>query len=98
MGSTAASYAEVADCGVELEFAGADGVRGRAGLAACGSVRFEDAAAARSFRWSRGQGHFPGWWWLATTGRHVSYESWLERDLIRTTRRVTVATDCDRSV
>jgi TnsA-like endonuclease N terminal len=78
--SAAASYAEVADCGVELEFAGADGVRGRAGPAACGSVRFEDAAAARSFRWSRGQGHFPGWWWLATTGRHVGYESWLERD------------------
>ena len=43
-------------------------------------MRFEDAAPARSFRWSRGQGHFPGWWWLATTGRHVGYESWLERD------------------
>lgn len=35
---------------------------------------------AREFRWSRRQGHFPGWWWLATTGRHVGYESWLERD------------------
>lgn len=43
-------------------------------------MRFEDAVPARSFRWSRGQGHFPGWWWLATTGRHVGYESWLERD------------------
>jgi hypothetical protein len=43
-------------------------------------VRFEDAVPARSFRWPRGQGHFPGWWWLATTGRHVGYESWLERD------------------
>jgi hypothetical protein len=37
----------------------------------------------RQFRWSRGLGHFPGWWWAATTGRHVGYESWLERDLIR---------------
>ena len=35
---------------------------------------------AREFRWSRRQGYFPGWWWLATTGRHVGYESWLERD------------------
>lgn len=43
-------------------------------------MRFEDAVPVRPFRWSRGQRHFPGWWWLATTGRHVGYESWLERD------------------
>ena len=35
------------------------------------------------FRWSRGLGYFPGWWWAATTGRHVGYESWLERDHVR---------------
>src|SRR5215472_6307045 len=34
----------------------------------------------RLFRWAAGQRHFPGWWWSATTGRHVGYESWLERD------------------
>ena len=28
----------------------------------------------------RGQSNFPGWWWSATTGRHVGYESWLEHD------------------
>jgi hypothetical protein len=22
----------------------------------------------------------PGWWWLATTGRHLGFESWLEHD------------------
>lgn len=65
------------DRGVELELAGGGG---RVRLAECGGVRFEDAVPARSFRWSRGQGHFPGWWWLAATGRHVGYESWLERD------------------
>jgi hypothetical protein len=70
---------ETWDRGVELEFAGEDD-RCRVRLAECGEVRFEDAVPARSFRWSRGQGHFPGWWWLATTGRHVGYESWLERD------------------
>ncbi len=37
----------------------------------------------RRFRWSRGLGYFPGWWWAATTGRHVGYESWLERDHVR---------------
>jgi hypothetical protein len=43
-------------------------------------VRLEDAGPVRPFRWSKGQRHFPGWWWLAVTGRHVAYESWLERD------------------
>jgi hypothetical protein len=62
-----------------VEFGGADGVC-RLPLEACGGVAFEDVAPARVFRWSRGQRHFPGWWWLATTARHVGYESWLERD------------------
>jgi hypothetical protein len=43
-------------------------------------VPFEDAAPVRAFRWSKGQGNFPGRWWSATTGEHVGYESWLERD------------------
>ena len=75
----AGAASEAWDRGVELEFAG-EHDRCRVRLAECGEVRFEDAAPVRSFRWSRGQGHFPGWWWLATTGRHVGYESWLERD------------------
>lgn len=37
-------------------------------------------AAVRPFRWSRGERHFSGWYWAATTGRHVGFESWLERD------------------
>ena len=77
-GSVAAA-ADAGDFGVELEFAGDEGP-GRIRLAECGGLRVEDAVAVRPFRWSRGQEHFPGWWWLATTGRHVGYESWLERD------------------
>ncbi len=34
----------------------------------------------RPFRWSRGERHFAGWFWAATVGRHVGFESWLERD------------------
>ncbi|WP_225889073.1 TnsA-like heteromeric transposase endonuclease subunit [Streptomyces resistomycificus] len=42
--------------------------------------RFEDVDPVRRFRWSRGERHFPGWHWAATIGRHVGFESWLERD------------------
>jgi hypothetical protein len=44
------------------------------------SAAFELAAPWRGFPSFRGQSNFPGWWWSATTGRHVGYESWLERD------------------
>lgn len=65
---------------VEVEFTDACGIRHHERLASCWDVRFEDAAPVRPFRWLTGQRHFPGWWWSATTGRHVGHESWLERD------------------
>jgi hypothetical protein len=74
----AAGRVEPAGSGVGLGFIDG-GVERRAPLAACAGVRFEDGLPVRQFRWSRGLGHFPGWWWAATTGRHVGYESWLER-------------------
>ena len=79
----AAVPVELAGCGFELEFVDGGGVERRAPLAACAEVRLEDGMPVRQFRWSRGLGHFPGWWWAATTGRHVGYESWLERDHLR---------------
>jgi hypothetical protein len=44
------------------------------------SAAFELAVPWRGFPSFRGQSSFPGWWWSATTGRHVGFESWLERD------------------
>jgi hypothetical protein len=44
------------------------------------STAFELATPWRGFPSFRGQSNFPGWWWSATTGGHVGYESWLERD------------------
>lgn len=41
----------------------------------------EDLAAAipyRRFSWTRGQGNLPGFYWSATVGDHVGYESRLE--------------------
>jgi hypothetical protein len=78
-GGAASGAADRACPDVELEFVGLDGLR-RESLSACRAVRFEDVAPVRSFRWSKGQSHFAGWWWSATTGQHVGYESWLERD------------------
>lgn len=74
-----------------VEFAEADGARRRERLGSCWDVRFEGVAPARGFRWAFGQRHFSGWWWLATTGEHVGYESWLERDVL-------MSLDFDREV
>ena len=63
-----------------LEFTGADGTRHRESLTACVTGRFENALPVRSFQWTKGASHFPGSWWSSTTGDHVGFESWLERD------------------
>jgi hypothetical protein len=52
----------------------------RADLSTCWGVRFDDVPPVRSFPSLRSQAHFPGLRWSATSGRHVGYESWLERD------------------
>ena len=49
-------------------------------LPACAGERFEDAVPVRPFHFEKGQASFAGWWWMASTGRHVGFESWLERD------------------
>ena len=69
-----------ADLRFFLEFVGADGTGHREPLAACVTARLEDALPVRSFQWAKGASHFPGSWWSSTTGDHVGFESWLERD------------------
>jgi TnsA endonuclease-like protein len=64
----------------ELEFRLAEGGWRRERLLACSGERFEDALPARPFCFRKGQESFAGWWWAASTGRHVGFESWLERD------------------
>jgi hypothetical protein len=44
------------------------------------SVAFESAVPFRRVRPRRGHRNFVGGWWLATTKRHVTFESWCERD------------------
>lgn len=49
-------------------------------LAVSAATGFESAPPVREFASYRGQRHFPGLYWSASMGRHVGFESWLERD------------------
>ena len=80
-----------------LEYQVADGCWQREPLSSCLGTRFEEALPARPFRFGKGLRSFAGWWYFATTGAHVGFESWLERDLIRTLRRVIIVADRDRN-
>jgi hypothetical protein len=64
----------------ELWFLDAGGAERRELPASWPGLRPELFLPVREFRWTRGQGHLPGLWWSVTTGSHVGYESWLERD------------------
>jgi hypothetical protein len=75
-----ATPVSVVDEGFDVEFLEPGSVVRRAHLLTCWDVRFEAALPVRSFPSVRGQAHFPGLRWSATSGRHVGYESWLERD------------------
>jgi len=64
----------------EVEWVAADGERQRLALDAAAGVGFEDGLPVRRYRPRKGQRHLSGLWWCATTGGHVGFESWLERD------------------
>ncbi|MEE6259096.1 TnsA-like heteromeric transposase endonuclease subunit [Plantactinospora sonchi] len=64
----------------EIGYVGADGAEPRAILINSTEVRFELGKPVRVFSSRKRQRHFPGLWWSSTTGGHVGYESWLERD------------------
>jgi hypothetical protein len=66
--------------GFEIGWLAPDGGVRRRPLAEAGAVAFEVMMPVREFSSYRGQRHFPGLYWAATTGRHVGFESWLERD------------------
>ncbi|MET7300663.1 TnsA-like heteromeric transposase endonuclease subunit [Embleya sp. NPDC005575] len=66
---------------IEVEWAdgGGGGLRTSV-LGAAVRVAFESVLPVRRFASYRGQRHFPGWYWAATTESLVGFESWLERD------------------
>ena len=65
-----------------LRYREVEGCERQVPLSRCWGVRFEAAEPVRAFPSYQGQRNFPGLWWAATMGRHVGFESWLERDQV----------------
>jgi hypothetical protein len=63
-----------------LESGRAGYVERQGALAVCWSSRFEDVPPVRKFPSYQGQRNFPGLYFAACMGRHIGFESWLERD------------------
>ncbi|WP_223522216.1 MULTISPECIES: TnsA-like heteromeric transposase endonuclease subunit [Nocardia] len=64
----------------EIGYVEVDSGEQRAALAAVWGVPFEACLPVRGFPSYKGQRNLVGRWWTSTTGCHVGYESWLERD------------------
>jgi hypothetical protein len=63
-----------------VSYVAGDGAEHHVPLAEATGVPFEQAMPVRRFTPHQGQRHLSGLWWSATTGGHVGFESWLERD------------------
>ena len=57
-----------------------DGLEHRVSLSQAWATPFESCSPIRRFTSHKGQRHLSGLWWSATTGGHVGFESWMERD------------------
>jgi hypothetical protein len=65
--------------GFEVTYAGPDGREVRGGLDRLRRADLEACQPVRSFPSYQGQRNYPGWYWSATMGRRVGFESWVER-------------------
>ena len=68
--------------GVQVVFVGEAGAKQSGALEVLWNVGFEHVLPVRSFGSFQGQRSFQGSWWFATTGGHVGFESWVERDAL----------------
>ncbi|MEU0480965.1 TnsA-like heteromeric transposase endonuclease subunit [Streptosporangium sp. NPDC006013] len=64
----------------DVAYVDADGVERSVKLEELSRVKLEAARPVRSFPSYAGQRNYPGWYWSATMGRLVGFESWVERD------------------
>jgi hypothetical protein len=63
-----------------VEFVTVSGDRRRLPWQSFPQVAAQIGGPVRSFSSYRGQKNFPGWYWSATLGRRIGFESWVERD------------------
>jgi hypothetical protein len=68
--------------GVQVVFVDEAGTKQGGALEVLWRTGFEHVLPVRSFGSFRGQRSFQGSWWFATTGEHVGFESWVERDAV----------------
>mgnify|MGYP002336040723 CR=1 FL=1 len=66
--------------GFEIGYVTEDGAELGMPLVEAWAVPFEQSMPVRGYTPRKGQRHLSGLWWSATTGGHVGFESWLERD------------------
>lgn len=64
----------------EAVFVAEDGLEQRVPWAFLPEVVAELGRPVRSFPSYRGQRNYPGWYWSATMGGRIGFESWVERD------------------
>ncbi|MFE7567752.1 hypothetical protein ACFU76_12400 [Streptomyces sp. NPDC057539] len=58
---------------IDLSYVDAVHGRRRRPLRDCVTYRFEDVDPVRTFRWWRGERHFLGWYWAATTRPYTQF-------------------------
>jgi hypothetical protein len=68
--------------GVRVVFLDESGAKRSGALEVLLGTGFEHVSPVRSFGSFQGQRSFQGSWWFATTGEHVGFESWVERDAV----------------
>jgi hypothetical protein len=66
--------------GFEIGYLTEDAAECRVPLDEAFAVPLECGLPVHRFTTRKGQRHLSGLWWSATTGGHVGFESWLERD------------------
>jgi hypothetical protein len=66
--------------GFEIGYVTDDGLEHRVSLSQAWATPFESCSPIRRFTSHKGQRHLSGLWWSATTGGHVGFQSWMERD------------------
>jgi hypothetical protein len=78
--ATASLTAQLDVDDVQVGWVSSEGSEERLPLGKAWAVPFEGGLPVRRFVRRKGQRHLSGLWWCATTGGHVGFESWLERD------------------